>query len=220
MKILFYDRVQDSDADEKLKSAALSDKYIALTAFVITLDDTYDIDCVGIGYTDATTLIVNGESITITATTPDSFKNGLYALVTPLLTDTLTISHNGTYIGRFAAGKYVSLSASPTREPGYYTTSAPRVTAAGQVVIGAGGVAGRKISLDFRYKFNETIIKEIEQAYFNQISKGFPLFILFDNEDKKIHWLRLYASCGNEIVFQSSVAYYLYSKRFDFVERF
>jgi len=220
MKILLYDRVQDSNAPAKLKSAALSDKYTALTSFTITLDDVYAIDCVGIGYTDATQVTVNGEVINLPTVIIDAFKNGLYMLATALTTDELIVSHNGSYLGRLAVGKSVSVYASPTREPGYYTTSNPRVTASGNSVLGVGGVAGRKISLDFRYKFDQDIITEIESAYFTQISLGLPLFLFFDKESSKVHWERLYAYCGNEFVFQSSTAYYLYSKRFDFIERF
>lgn len=220
MKILFYDRVQDSNAPDKLKSRALADYYDALTSLTITLDDTYDINCIGVGYTDATQITVNGDIISTPNTTPANYKNGLYLLSSEITTDSLNISHNGTYLGRFAAGKYTFLCASPTREPGFATTKVPRMTVSGQMVDSAGGITYRKISLDFRYKFNESIITEIEAAYINQISGGFPLFLLFDKEDKKIHWDRLYAYIGTEFIFQSSINQYLYSKRFDLEERY
>lgn len=215
MKLLIDDKVQGSDAEDALKSPALDDVSID-TAFVITLDATYDINAIGVGNTDATTITVNSEVVSLSATE----KNGLYDLVTALNTDTLTVSHNGTYLGRFAAGVGRSIGVSPTREIGFYSTADPRITASANVVEGAGGVSGRRIDTDIRYKFTEIILSDIETAYQAQISKGFPMFIYFDKESKWIPWTRIYAQDINNILFQSSVNRILYSRRISWRERF
>ena len=214
MKILINDVIQNSDASDELKSPSLADVEINSIG-TITLDATYDINCIGIGYTDATEVIINGETI-VPETTE---QNGLYELVTPLNTNTLVVSHNGTYIGRLAAGLKRTLGASPTNEPGFYTTQTPRVTASGQTVEGAGGVSGRRIDLDFRYKFTETIYTDIQTAYAGQLAKGFPLFMFFDIETR-MPYTRLYASTDNNLLFQGAVNRFLYSRRFSFLERF
>ena len=112
MKILIDDKVQLSDAEDALKNPSLADTSI-VTSHVITLDATYDINCIGVGNTDATTITVNSEVVTLSTTANQ--LNGLYELVTALNTNTLTISHNGTYRGIFAAGVKRSLGAAPER---------------------------------------------------------------------------------------------------------
>jgi len=216
MKILFDDLIQRSDAPMPLKSASLADK-LEDDSLVIVLDSSYEIDCFGVGNTDATEVTINGQTITLGT---NDEKNGLYLLDTSLNTDTINLSHDGTFIGRFALGKSRSLGASPSREPGFYSTSSPRITASGQVIPGGGGISGRKISVDFRYKIDQEIFEDIDNAYLGQISKGLPFFILFDKENHRFPWLRLYASADNEQTFQSSVNRFLYSRRFDFIERF
>jgi len=215
MKILINDVIQNSDASDNLKSPALADVEIN-TIGTITLDDTYDIDCIGVGYTDATQVIINGETI-VPETTE---QNGLYELVTALNTNSLVISHNGTYIGRLAAGLKRTLGASPTNEPGFYTTQKPRVSASGQIIEAAGGVSGRRIDLDFRYKFTEAIYTDIQTAYAGQLAKGYPLFMYFDIEGHRMPYTRLYASTDNNLLFQGAVNRFLYSRRFSFLERF
>ena len=217
MKILIDDKIQASNAEDALKSPSLADTSI-VTSHVITLDATYDIDCIGVGNTDATTITVNSEVVTLSTTANQ--LNGLYELVTALNTNTLTISHNGTYLGRFAAGVKRSLGASPEREPGFYTTQKPRVTASANIVEGAGGVSGRELNLDFRYKFTSDIFDDIESAFGTQISKGFPYFLLFDKETHRMPWERLYARDVNRVLFQSSVNRFLYSKRMKLIEAF
>jgi hypothetical protein len=214
MKILFYDLIQDSDAPATLKSPALADKLID-DGFTITLDDTYTIDCIGIGYTDATAITVNGELITIAG-------NGLYLLDTVLSTDTLTVAHDGTYVGRLAAGEYSKLGASPAREPGFYSTNNPRRTLSGQVVPGAGGITGRQIDIDVRYKFTRDIFDQIEAAYPDQLGKGFPVFVRFDDESERMPWDRLYASVEGieSFMLQSSANKFLYSRKMVFREAF
>jgi len=217
MRKLINDVVQYSDAPSALKSPALAETYLT-TSFVITLDVSYDVDCVGVGYTDATTITINGDVIALDAIKRN--RNGLYLLSSEINTGVLTVSHNGSYLGRFGAGKSRKLGASPSREPGLYTTAKPRVTASGQIVSGAGGITGRKQGVDFRYKIDRDIFTDFETAYESQISKGFPFFILFDKEFHRMPWLRMYGSTDNELLFQSSTAYFLYSKRFEYMERF
>lgn len=221
MKILFYDLIQNSDADDSLKSPALADTLLD-ASFTITLDATYNIDCIGVGNTDATEITINGETITFSET--DKYLNGLYLLTTSLNTNTLTISHNGTYIGRFACGEYVELCASPSSEPGLWSTYEPRRTQSGQVIKGAGGIAGRKIQYDIRYKVNRNKFDIIEEAHIEQIGKGFPLFVLFDIEynsgNGRGPWERLYAIINKELIFQGAVRQFLYSKKFNFEEAY
>ena len=215
MKILIDDKMQNSDAPDEWKSPSLADTSID-TSETITLDSVSDIDCIGVGNTDATTITINSEVVTLATTQ----KTGLYILVTALNTSSLTISHNGTYIGRVAVGKYRDLYPSPAREPGFYTTQKPRLTASGQVVEGAGGVSGRELNLDFRYKFTLDIFNDIESAFTEQLAKGYPFFLYFDKETNWISWLRMYGQDTNRMLFQSSVNRFLYSKRIKLIERF
>lgn len=217
MRKLINDIVQYSDAPEAIKSPALADTYTT-TPFIITLDDTYDIDCIGVGYTDATEITINGDVITLD--TIQRNRSGLYLLTSQINTGVLTVSHNGTYIGRFGAGLSRLLGAAPSREPGFYTTAKPRITASGQVIEGAGGISGRKQGVDFRYKIDRDIFADFEAAFESQISRGFPFFILFDKEFHRMPWLRMYGATNNELLFQSSVNFFSYSKRFEYIERF
>ncbi|MGD8501177.1 MAG: hypothetical protein PVJ86_11050 [Phycisphaerales bacterium] len=215
MRKLVNDVIQYSDAVDALKSPALAETF-ENSSFTLNLDTAHDVDCIGIGNTDATEITVNGETVTLSTTE----KNGLYILTTALNTDTLTVSHDGTFLGRFGAGVNRFLGAAPSREPGFYTTQQPRITASGQVIPGAGGVSGKVIQLDFRYKIDEDIYQDFEDAYASQLSKGFPFFLYFDKETHRIPYERLYASTDNEILFQSSVNRFLYSRKFKYTERF
>ena len=222
MKVLFYDYMQMSDAPSTLISADLSDKYTT-TSVSVTLDEPRTFDCIGIGNTDATTITINSESITITDPSPypDSYKNGLYLLDSSQTTDTVEIAHDGTYLGRLALGQSRSLGAAPAREPGFYSTNSDRQTLSMNTIPGAGGVTGRKIDVDFRYKFTEDMFRDIELAYPEQIGRGFPLFMIFDNETSRIPWERLYGKPSDkELLFQSSVNRFLYSRKFSFSEAY
>jgi len=214
---LINDIIQYSDAIATLKSQSLAD-ITEDNNWVITLDKVYTIDSIGVGNTDATEITVNGDVIALIGT--GTTLNGLYLLSTPITTNTLTISTDGTFIGRIGAGQSRFLGAAPSREPGFYTTAVPRVTAGGQGIDGAGGIVGRRIGLDFRYKIDEDVFDDFEAAYVSQISKGFAFFMYFDKEQHRIKWKRLYAATDNELLFQSSVNRFLYSRRFDYRERF
>ena len=215
MKILFNDLIQKSNAPKELKSPALADRWTG-TSITIALSGTNDIDCFGIGNTDATSINING---TVYAIGTNGDKSGLYA-ITPISTGTITIIHNGTYIGRFSCGKSRFLGVAPTREPKWKSTNENRRTLSGQILPGAGGYVYREIDVDVRYKIDEDIIGDIQTAYQCQIGKKFPLFILFDCETHRIPFVRLYASIDEDIVLQSGVNRMLYSKKFSFREEF
>ena len=221
MKILFYDRMQDSDANDKLKSAPLADRLVD-SSFVITFDASETIDCIGVGYTDATTITINGEVVSLVG--DGKYKSGLYILVTEITGTTLTVSHNGTYIGRLAAGQYVSLGLAPAREPGFWNTSKPRKTLSGQIIEGKGGVVGRYQQVDIRYKIDKTAFAQIENGYNNEVGRGYPMFMLFDNEyndgNGRFVWERFYATADLAPIFQSSVNKFLYSKKIKFLEAY
>lgn len=218
MLMLIYDRVQESDAADELKSAALADIYTALIAFDITMPADITINAIGIGNTDATELDIDtvsglNETITIDG-------NGLYEL--PSTTDDVfSISHDGTYIGRIALGLSRSLGVAPTREAGFYSTQENRITLAGQIIPGAGGHTGKRIAVDFRYKITQDIFNDFQNAV-EFVGKGYPYFLKFTTIELVTKpFERLYASPNDpNMLFQSSVNRFLYSKQFDFFERF
>lgn len=221
MKILLYDRMQDSDAADSLISAPLADT-ITDTNFTITFDESETINCIGIGNTDATTITVNGEDISITDS--GKYANGLYALSTEITGTTLTVSHNGTYLGRMAAGQYTELGLSPPREPGFVSTANPRMTLAGQVIKGAGGITKRVQQVDIRYKVDSDAFTAFQNGFDAELREGFPVFVLFDIEydsgNGRFPWPRLYATIGGKQVFQSSVNRLLHSIKIKFEEAF
>ena len=224
MKILFNDVLQKSDAPVNLLTPALSDRFNYFEPIEINLDKQSFINSIGIGYTDATqftfeiTNDIGTENFNI-----DFEGNGLYKLPKSINNvSKIKIYCNGTYIGRIAVGNGIYLGTSIPKEPAYMSTNSPRETLSGQVIEGAGGYFFRQVSLDTRYKIGKETIAEIEAAYENQISKGFPFFILFDDEAKRIPFLRLYANDTNQqkFSFESSVNRFLFSRRFVFEERF
>jgi len=214
MKLLINDLIQKSDAPEPLKNPALTERYLATTSLTITLDAVHTFDSVGIGATDATTFTVNGTPIAI----PPIDINGLY-LIPEQTTDTIEFVHDGTFIGRFSAGKSHELASGPMREPGLGTTAISRKTLSGQVVAGAGGYTFRVIQVDFNYKITEEIYSEFTAAYPEQISKGFPFFMIFDCEPG-FPIERFYGTTDNELIFQSSAMKFKYSRKFKFEEAF
>lgn len=221
MKILFYDRLQDSDAQAALISPSLADTLMD-SAFVLTFDASETVNCFGIGNTDATTITINGQVISLSGT--GKYKNGLYLLTTAITGTVLTISHNGTYIGRLAFGAYVELGLSPSREPGYTNTNEPRRTLSGQIVEGKGGLIARVQEVEVRYKVDSTAWTAIENGMNAEMGRGYPLFILFDREynsgNGRFPWERFYATTEISPVFQSSVNKFLYSRKFKFEEAF
>jgi len=133
----------------------------------------------------------------------------------------MTIDHNGTYIGRLAAGEYRQINTTPRKEIGFFSTNENRKTLAGGVIPGAGGYSGRKVDLDVRYKLTEDILEDIETAYPDQIARGFPFFMLLDDEAFKLpdNLYRFYGTAPISM-FQSEIRQFLYSMKFQFTEAF
>jgi len=228
VKILLNDVLQKSDAPKQLLSPALYDRYAYYTPIEIGLNNPEFINSIGIGFTDATSFKIEikhtKESEELTELVAIVFEqNGLYMLPKDLNNVTkIKITCDGTYIGRIAAGRAIKLGTSIAKEPSYMSTNEPRETLSGQVIEGAGGYFFRQVSLDTRYKIGLTEITEIEKAYQGQISKGYPFFLLFEEEALRLPFLRLYANDINQqnLSFESSVNRFLFSKRFTFKERF
>lgn len=263
MKILFDDYLQYAvDCPASLCSAPLADIWTGTRA-EITLDTERTIDCIGIGYTDATNIeiLVNDDVVFGTLSEPSgqdysgfmsgpyvptmsypppipglpemgyesvlyeswtSHKdNGLYLLNSPVTLTKFVIRHNGTFIGRIAIGEYVFLGCSPSREPGLWSTSSSRTTVSGQVVPGAGGITGRQINVEVTYKIDSAAFSVIEQAHSGAYGQGFPVFVYFEKEGHRFPWERMYATNKiSEMVFQSSVNRFLYSRQFFFKEAY
>ena len=214
MRILIDDFVQDSDAPDELKSPALADDYEFTTSIVIDLGSPKTIDCIGIGNTDGINFTVNGQAVTFS-------ENGLYLLSPSITAQNITINYDGSFVGRIGLGINRNICTIPAKEPGFYSTFQDRDTVSGQVVPGAGGIWGRKIGVDVRYKITEEIYSDFTSAYPSQISKNFPFFLNFLEEDFKLPFKLFYASLNNnDLTFQNAINKFLYSKRFDFIERF
>ena len=146
--------------------------------------------------------------------------SGLY-VIKPVVTDCITLSHDGGYLGRFAAGIACDLPTAIAKEPGWASTAAERKTLSGQIIPGAGGYTYRTVSLDTRYKIGKETMGQIEAAYTQQIGRGFPYFLLFDREARRLPFLRLYArDQKKDYVFQGGINRFLFSKKFDFEECF
>jgi hypothetical protein len=147
--------------------------------------------------------------------------NGLYRII-PVVTDKITITTDGSYMGRFAAGIAVDLPTAIAKEPGWTSTARSRKTLSGQVIPGAGGYTYRTVSVDVRYKIDKAAMSQIEMAYNSQIGLGYPYFLLFDKEAKRLPFVRLYAkdTKTEQYVFQSGINKYLFSRMFEFEECF
>ena len=231
MKILIYDKMQDANGVPTLiKTPALGDAYSAASSFPVNFDSGEKINCVGIGYTDATELTLTSSdfdtrTIDITKSIPD--QNGLY-LIDEIDPDDeyemdFEVSHNGTYIGRVGLGEYRKLGTSPSKEIGFYSTNENRITKGGQVIPGGGGITGRRFEADVRYKINEEIWNDIRSAMPKQIGKGFPYFLYTDDERHKLpaDMLYFYAYTNKPLsLLQSSSRRFLYSYKFSFLEGF
>jgi hypothetical protein len=148
--------------------------------------------------------------------------SGLYE-IPPVIASAVTIECNGSYIGRFGAGKAVSLATSLAKEPSFNTTEENIKTLSGQIIPRFGGYNFRSVGLDTRYKIGGDAMREIKAAYPKQIAKGFPFFLLFDSEARRLPFYRLYAKDGStdKFGFESGVHdRYLFSRKFEFEECF
>lgn len=218
MKALFYDYIQDSNAPESLKSPSLADT-TQIQEIFIDLGQVRTFDSVGIGNTEENSVTINGELINLDPTE----KNGLYHFDNPITASVVHIVFQAsTKVGRIAIGRGFKLGAAPAREPGFWSTSNPRKTLSGQVIAGVGGVTGRSLQVDFRYKVDREIFDEIALAYPLQLGRGYPIFISFPTatEQNRFPWKRFYGVPDLKWVFQSSVNKFLYSKKLNFTEAF
>jgi len=217
MKILINDKMQfASGVPAEIKSPALADRYNASVTFTATFDDAETVNCIGIGYTDATEITIDDglekiylltfdsqpatldgaqwilrgttlQTITLPVRTDITRKyNNGLYLLTEMTSNKYTITHNGNYIGRVGIGEYRTLGTAPSKEIGFYTTTESRETLSGQVIPGAGGYYGRRFVADIRYKFDEDVYNDLETAYQTQIQRSYPYFILLDDEQHKV----------------------------------
>jgi len=148
--------------------------------------------------------------------------NGLYCFDRTVNASIIIINTEiDTFIGRFAAGRYCDIPTAIAKEPGFNSTNAPRVTLSGQVIQGLGGYNFRTVSLDSRYKIDESTMNDIKEGY-KHIAMGYPFFIDLSRESYKLPFDRLYANDANQqqLRFESGVRRYLYSRRWQFEERF
>jgi hypothetical protein len=148
-------------------------------------------------------------------------NNGLYLLsTTHQNVKRIKIVTTGTY-GRIAAGSAVNLKTSIPKEPALVSTNTPRLTLSGQVIDGLDGYNYWRVSLDTRYKIDNDKLNEIIRG-FPSLSKGTPLFISFEDEKDRLPFSRLYANDTNqqELSFESSINKPLFSRKWNFEERF
>jgi hypothetical protein len=224
VNILFFDRLQQSNAPKQLISSSLADYYNNAADLEIILHEPGDIDCIGIGNMDAANI-----QIALTNTDNDSFQetiafqeNGLYVLNRNYANiKEIDIVFSSSHIGRLAFGKAVNLKTSIPKEPTFVSTNKPRITLSGQVIDGLGGYNYRRVSLDTRYKIDNEKLTEIIKA-FPSLSKGLPMFVSFEDEKDRLPFERLYCNdtSQQEISFESSINKNLFSRKFVFEERF
>jgi hypothetical protein len=133
----------------------------------------------------------------------------------------ITVAGDAAFIGRFAAGKAVTVCTAIAKEPGIASTGEPRETLSGQVIPGLGGYTYRTLSLDSRYKIGKEAVEELTAGY-KYTAMGYPFFLDLSEEAYKLPFDKLYAAENNQrnLVFQSGLLKYRYSYRFNFKESF
>jgi hypothetical protein len=220
MRILFNDIMQNSDLNEKLKSPALFEFEDINGIITINFDKPEKINCIGIGNTDGTIFNIEFNDYDFIDKPINFNGNGLYCFDN-FTTSKINIYTNAKYIGRIAAGVACKILTSVAKEPAFNSTSEPRITLSGQVISGLGGYNYRTLSLDSRYKINEAIMNEIKNGY-KYIGQGYPFFIDLSDEQYKLPFNKLYATEKNQrqMSFEGGIRKYLYSRRWNFEERF
>ena len=230
MKILFNDVIQYADVSkdyEYLKSPSLAEVCVVKSPITINFDKPCPINSIGIGNAKQKELRIElkGTNGTLFNSDDHDFEfseNGLY-LIDEITVSQITITAKAglTHIGRFAAGIAVNIPTTVAKEPAFHSTAKPRTTLSGQVIQGVGGHIYKTVSLDSRYKIDEKAMKEIEDGYF-YTSMGYPFFIDLTDEAYKLPFSKLYAIDRNQqqMSFESGVNKFLYSRRFEFEERF
>jgi len=225
MRILFNDVIQYSNAPRELKSPMLSETYNITNFLRIVFDKPVFINCFGFGNANITHGSGTSEiEIEFDDNEGEYFeapKNGLYmSFYAGKTVNSITVIGNG-YIGRFAAGRAIHIPTSIPKEPGFASTSEPRVTLSGQTIPGLGGYNYRTLSLDSRYKIGELAMNEIQEGY-NAIGAGYPFFIDLTDESYKLPFTKLYAAerSQRQMSFEGGINKYSYSRRWQFEERF
>lgn len=215
MRILFFDVIQESNASKELKSPMLTNyQIVKYNELRIEFDKSVAIDSIGIGNTDGTYFNIGNIKINF-------IGNGLYYLNKTFNISELIIETDATYIGRLGAGIGIRIPTAIAKEPAFLSTNKPRFTLSGQTIAGIGGYNYKAISLDSRYKINEQALNEIQKGY-KYIGMGYPFFIDLSDEAYKLPFSKLYATEKNQtnISFEGGINKYLYSKRWNFEERF
>jgi hypothetical protein len=148
--------------------------------------------------------------------------DGLYKLERPVITKRLTMTTDASYIGRIGMGRGVKLGTAIAKEPSFNSSEKGRLTLSGQRIPGIGAYNYRAVSLDVRYKIGEAAMYEIKTAYNTQIGPGLPFFLLFEEEARRLPFIRLYAvdKKNSGVSFESGVNRFLFSRKFDFEECF
>jgi hypothetical protein len=220
MKILFNDIIQYSNAPDTLKSPALVQNTSPMPT-MIQLDKVRPINVIGVGNLSGGTLRITFNDSTGTIYIIPFVDNGLYIMTKTISASRLTFTTPIPSIGRLAAGIGIEICTSIPKEPGWNSTSEPRVTLSGQIIPGRGGYNYRVLSLDSRYKITEEAIAEIVAGY-TYIGMGYPFFIDLTQESYKLPYSRLYANERNQrtMSFEGGIAKYRYSRKWDFEERF
>jgi hypothetical protein len=189
----------------------------------IRLNKPSVINCFGVGNTDSKKIII----VLIDASYNTYYeehpftRNGLYMLKKEYKDiKQINIVFSGEYMGRFGAGYAINLKTSIPKEPALVSTAKPRITLSGQSILGLGGYNYWRISVDTRYKIDKDKLNNIIDGY-QVLSKGYPMFISFDDEDK-LPIDKIYAcdTSQQELSFESSINKPLFSRRFIFEERF
>jgi len=247
MKILLNDIMQFSNAPKELISPSLSET-VSLTSanrIIINFDKPRQINCYCIGNLSQTLggqlliYLFNGNTQIglIVPTMNQLLNNKINIMLNPRFSTPNTLSYpitinrvelqmsgatgNIMTIGRLAMGIAINIPTSIAKEPSFNSTSEPRTTLSGQIISGVGGYNYTKVSLDSRYKINEFIMNEIKEGY-KTIGMGYPFFIDLSDESYKLPFDRLYATELNQrqLSFESGVRKYLYSRRWEFEEKF
>jgi hypothetical protein len=191
--------------------------------FEIRLHEPSTINCYGVGNTDSKVVgiyLIDTSNNTYYEAYPFD-RNGLYMLSQKYENiKQINIVFSGTYIGRIGTGYAINMKTAVPKEPTLISTAKPRVTLSGQSILGLGGYNYWSISLDTRYKIDKDKLNNIITGY-PLLSKGYPMFISFDNEEK-LPIRRMYGNEKNQqaLGFESSINKPLYSKRWVLEERF
>jgi hypothetical protein len=135
--------------------------------------------------------------------------------------DRFELQTDGNSIGRLAMGLGIEIRTAVAKEPAWKSTASPRVTLSGQVIEGRGGYVYRTLSLDSRYRIPQEAIEELQAGY-KYIGMGYPFFIDLTKESYKLPYSFLYAEEDNQrnMSFEGGIKKYLYSRRWNFTERF